>query len=218
MLVLRDDEGNMSSENNVEQQDPLNVSVGNLISFDDESNESQSGQAFEQVDSVSSLPTATMVVDSNVNVLESIFTAPTITTAVESSTSEQNECAPSTSAAGSNPNANESTTLSQRLPITSEVLSNALNSTTIMKFEPIFEQMAENDARAVENVLNSSYDNIGEDDDVMIHRNDRCPKPKADLPNPYQIKSSDPLSANMTFALGVSHIQKTNLKKSFIIV
>lgn len=218
MLVLRDDEGNMSSENNVEQQDPLNVSVGNLISFDDESNESQSGQAFEQVDSVSSLPTTTMVVDSNVNVLESIFTAPTITTAVESSTSEQNECAPSTSAAGSNANANESTTLSQRLPITSEVLSNALNSTTIMKFEPIFEQMAENDARAVENVLNSSYDNIGEDDDLMIHRNDRCPKPKADLPNPYQIKSSDPLSANMTFALGVSHIQKTNLKKSFIIV
>lgn len=96
--------------------------------------------------------------------------------------------------------------------VTANMLSCALNSamaiTQPIKNEPVFDQLNETDAEAVDNSFEESHENYGSDDEVMIHRNTMpstmLPKPIGEPRNPYQVKVNDIVSGNIPFAMNVS--------------
>lgn len=47
----------------------------------------------------------------------------------------------------------------------------------VLKQEPIFEVLTDRDANAVEDLLNESYEQCGDDDDLFIHKTDVIPAP-----------------------------------------
>lgn len=212
--MLCDKADSESSETNVEEQDPLESSP-NTSNY--ESNHSQSGQIFEEVDS---LPTAPINITSEQMATTSSLNANTNEAPIDSVATSvlvdllQTAINANADESAIDPTLMTENSVSQTSPITADVLSTALDSALVIvgtqpsiKNEPIFEQMNEKDARAVEGVFNASYENYGSDDAVMIHRSDPVPKPIADQ-NPYQVKVNDALSGKILFALTVSSFHR----------
>lgn len=82
-----------------------------------------------------------------------------------------------------------STSASQQVPLDSSVDTvSAPSIARAMKQEPIFEEMNDRDANAVENFLNDSYEKNGSDEDLYIHKKDYLPAPIAEKASPYEVK------------------------------
>lgn len=77
-----------------------------------------------------------------------------------------------------------------------------------LKAEPIFTPLNSEDAQAIDNILDVSFEKFNtdeSDDELLIEKEAMIPRPQLPElpPNPYQIKSNDIISRNMIFATDV---------------
>lgn len=77
------------------------------------------------------------------------------------------------------------------------------NGNIALKQEPVFAQLADENAQAADDVFNESFENCDESGDIMVHSKDILPMPIAER-NPYEVKQNDIISGNMAFAKNVS--------------
>lgn len=99
---------------------------------------------------------------------------------------------------------------SESAVVTAQLLSSVLNSVLQMeqpnnfKEEPAFDQLNNEDAQALEDVFNESYENCDTSgDDILIRKEEVVPRPIAER-SKYQVKQNDIVSGNMLFATNVS--------------
>lgn len=78
-----------------------------------------------------------------------------------------------------------------------------------IKPEPVFTQLDNENAQAVEDILNESYENCDDSGDVLVCSRDEMPMPNFERIR-YEVKQSDIISGNLAFATNVrvfNHIE-----------
>lgn len=91
------------------------------------------------------------------------------------------------------------------------MLSASLNySLAIMtpKPEPVFAVLVQENAQAVEDLFNSSFENCDDSGDLMVCSKDVMPMPIAKR-NPYEVKQRDIISGNVASATNVTNLKNT---------
>lgn len=83
-----------------------------------------------------------------------------------------------------------------------------------VKEEPIFVQLADDNAQVIENVINHSFEQCDEEGEVLVRSKDILPMPIGER-NAYEMKQNDIISGNMAFAKNVSIFIIKSFKNKF---
>lgn len=79
------------------------------------------------------------------------------------------------------------------------------SNSPLIKPDPFFAPLVQENAQAIDDVFNSSFEKCDESGDVLIYPKDVIPMPLAEK-NPYEVKQNDILSGNMAYATNVRFI------------
>lgn len=90
----------------------------------------------------------------------------------------------------------------------------------VVKQEPVFEPLNEEQAQAIDDVFNHSYEQCDSDGEIYVEKSTPIPAPcksTGDKENPYKTKAADVISGNIPFATSVSIFFFMFLSKFIII-
>lgn len=77
------------------------------------------------------------------------------------------------------------------------------NLDIVIKQEPTYQPLNEEEAEAIDNIFNHSYEQCDSDGDIYVEKSTPIPPPSKEAENPYQMKAGDIISGNMPFATNV---------------